>query len=136
MFYYNEIDTFCCDGDNMTPEAKVKQSVKKLLTSYERLWYFMPVGGMLGRAGIPDFIVCCNGILIGIETKAGNGKPTALQKLTLQQIVDAGGLSIVVNEKNLHELEMMLDATSRKRPGCVSREERDSGAGQHASTER
>lgn len=121
----------------MTPEAKVKQSVKKLLAAYEgQVWYFMPVGGMLGRAGIPDFIVCCNGRFIGIETKAGNGKPTALQKLTLQQIVDAGGLSIVVNEKNLHELEMMLDATSRKRPGSVSREERDSGASQHAPAER
>lgn len=118
-----------------TPESKVKQKVKAILTRFNA-WYCMPVGGLLGRAGIPDFIVCCNGRLIGIETKAGNGKPTALQKLTLQQIVDAGGLSIVVNEKNLHELEMMLDATSRKRPGSVSRGERDSGAGQHAPAER
>lgn len=98
----------------MTPEAKIKQSVKKLLAAYEgRVWYFMPVGGLLGRAGIPDFIVCCNGRFIGIETKAGHGKPTALQKLTMQQIADANGITLVVNENNLKELEEILRDSGR-----------------------
>lgn len=116
-----------------TPESKVKQKVKAILTKYNA-WYCMPVGGLLGRAGVPDFLVCCNGQFIGIETKAGNGKLTALQRLTLQQIAEVGGLAIVINEKNLHELENMLYDASGKKPCRVSGEERDCGPGQHSST--
>lgn len=96
-----------------TPEAKVKQKVKALLIKHN-VWYCMPVGGMLGRSGVPDFLVCCNGQFIGIETKAGKGKCTALQKLELDSIRQAGGITLVVNENNLNDLENVLDAASRR----------------------
>lgn len=107
----------------MTPEGKVKAAVKKLLAQYS-LWYCMPVGGMMGRSGVPDFLVCCNGQFIAIETKTGRGKPTALQKLELERIAAAGGISLVINESNLNDLEKVLNDSSRK-SGCVSRKERD-----------
>lgn len=106
----------------MTPEAKVKAAVKKILTAHGA-WYAMPLGGMMGRSGIPDFLGCCNGQFIAIETKAGSGKPTALQKLELQRIAGAGGIALVINENNLNDLENVLNAASGK-PCRVSREER------------
>ena len=53
-------------------------------------------------------MACINGRFIGIECKAGKGKTTALQEKNLNAITQAGGLSIVVNEKNVDDLLMLL----------------------------
>ena len=62
----------------MTPEGKVKKSVRQVL---DRLgaYYVMPVTGGYGRQGAPDFLVCYRGKFYGIECKANGGKTTALQ---------------------------------------------------------
>jgi hypothetical protein len=90
-----------------TPESLVKKAIKKLLVS-AKAYYAMPMGSGYGSTGVPDFLVCCNGRFIGIEAKAGKGKPTALQLSNLRQIVDAGGVALVVNESNINELEEIL----------------------------
>lgn len=104
----------------MTPEGKVKASVKKLLAKY-KVWYYMPVGGLLGRSGVPDFLILINGQFIGVETKAGNNKPTALQNLEMEKIRNAGGVALVVNENNLVDLEKILDVADREKHSSVSR---------------
>lgn len=91
----------------MTPEAKVKNAIKKVLQD-SRTYFFMPTGAGFGRAGIPDFVACKNGHYIGIEAKAEAGKTTALQELELQKIRDAGGSAIVVRPSNIHQLKELL----------------------------
>lgn len=87
----------------MTPEARVKTAVKKLLTQ-EGVYYFMPVSNGMGRHGIPDIICCVNGRFLAIECKANGGKVTALQERELLHIASAGGVSIVVtDEAHTHE---------------------------------
>ena len=90
-----------------TPEGKVKLRVKLLLTSINA-YYFMPATHGYGSSGIPDFIACINGRFVGIECKAGKNKATALQEKNLNGITKAGGLSIVVNEKNVDDLLTIL----------------------------
>ena len=92
----------------MTPEAKVKKQIKEILTK-AKAYYVMPHGAGYGNAGAPDFVVCLRGQFIGIEAKAGSGKPTALQMHNLMEIRRAGGISYVVNESNINELEKELD---------------------------
>ena len=92
----------------MTPEAKTKAQIKRVLND-THTYFFMPTGGGYGRAGIPDFIACKNGHFIGIEAKAGKGVTTALQDLELSKIKAAGGHAIVVNEHNMEQLREMLD---------------------------
>lgn len=89
----------------MTPERKVKAKVRSLLIAHN-VWFFMPIP-MYNR-GIPDFICCLRGKFIGIETKAGRGKLSELQRLTLLDIERAGGYVLVVNEDNLSSLEELL----------------------------
>tara|TARA_R100001143_G_C3331857_1_gene119886 strand:+ start:356 stop:646 length:291 start_codon:yes stop_codon:yes gene_type:complete len=81
----------------MTPEKKVKARAVKVL---KRLgcWYFFPFSGGYGRAGVPDIICCFRGRLIAIECKAGSKGPTKLQKLEMETIERAGGVSILFNE--------------------------------------
>ena len=83
-----------------TPEKKVKDKVVKILKEHG-VYYFFPATYGMGRSGVPDIICCVNGRFLGIECKAGDNKPTALQQRELKAIADAGGSSLVVNELNV-----------------------------------
>lgn len=91
-----------------TPEAKVKAQIKKLLDTTHCYW-FMPVTGGFGKAGVADFAVCANGRYVAVEAKAGKGKTTALQDREADRVRAAGGISLVINETNLHELQNTLE---------------------------
>ena len=91
----------------MTPEAKVKAKVKKLLNELGA-YYTMPVTGGYGNSGVPDFIVCKESLFYGIECKANGGKPTALQLKHLDDIRKAGGIALVIDETNVETLRKEL----------------------------
>ena len=96
----------------MTPEAKVKDKVKKILKSLGA-YYTMPMGVGYGNAGVPDFIVCYEGKFFGIECKAGNGKTTLLQDKNLRDIEAAKGVALVINEDNISTLGSLLCSMSQ-----------------------
>ena len=92
----------------MTPEGKVKKRVKEILEAVGAYYVmYVPVGYGANK-GTPDFLVCHRGKFIGIETKAGKGKTTALQDLNLQKIRDAGGVALVIYETDIEVLRHML----------------------------
>lgn len=91
----------------MTPEAKVKKKVKEILDEHQ-VYHFSPMQNGMGRAGIPDIVACHEGKFIGIECKAGNNKPTALQERELNRILNAGGEAFVINEENIEQLREEL----------------------------
>ena len=96
-----------------TPEKKVKDKVKALLTS-EGVYFFMPATHGFGRSGVPDIVACVNGLFLAIETKAGTNKPTALQVREIETIRRNNGVAVVVNEENwdmVRELIRKLKAT-------------------------
>lgn len=93
-----------------TPESKVKAKVKKVLEKYgTNAYYAMPVGGMFGKAGVPDFLICFYGKFVGIECKAGKNTTTALQDSHIKKINLAGGLVFVVNETSVDRLPEILE---------------------------
>ena len=91
----------------LTPEAKVKAQVVKLLRRYNA-YYFFPAANGYGRAGIPDIISCVNGKFIAIECKAGSNTTTGLQKKELDEIQQAKGVAAVINETNIDLVEQIL----------------------------
>ena len=98
----------------MTPEAKVKRKIKDVLHELGA-WYAMPMGTGYGHSGIPDFLICMNGVFIAIEAKAGKGTTTALQERELRRITDAGGIALVVYEEGLPTLARDLKSFVRER---------------------
>lgn len=94
----------------MTPEAKVKAKVYKILKE-KKVYYFTPQTGGYGRSGVPDIICCYRGTFIGIECKAGGNKTTPLQEAEMEKIRMAGGKTFVINENNLHELDLLWTKT-------------------------
>ncbi len=91
----------------MTPEAKVKASVVKLLKKYS-VYHFFPATHGFGRSGVPDIICCMNGLFVAIECKAGAGKTTALQDRELKRINENKGVTFVINEDNQKSLEIFV----------------------------
>lgn len=90
-----------------TPEAKVKEKIKKILKEHN-VYFAMPMGTGYGNSGVPDFLCCVNGKFLAIEAKAGRGIPTALQEKNMRDIRLAGGTTLVVNETNIEELKECL----------------------------
>ena len=93
-----------------TPEGKVKDKVVKILKE-ENVYYFFPVTGGYGVSGIPDIVCCHNGRFIAFECKAGKNKTTALQDRQLEMIRQSGGIALVINEENIHEVENIINGT-------------------------
>ena len=91
-----------------TPEKKVKNKVVEVLKAHG-VYYFFPATFGMGRSGVPDIICCYRGRFLAIECKAGAGKTTALQERELAAIRAAGGMQLVVNEKNLGEVAVLLN---------------------------
>lgn len=96
----------------MTPEHKVRLAIRKVLDAYGA-YYFFPVGGPYGRAGVSDVAVCFKGRYVSVEAKAGKGTVTALQDRELTAVRAAGGVALVINENNLEELKEALDAIGK-----------------------
>lgn len=94
--------------DPNAPEAAVKEAVKALLRKYGAYWYMVVPGGF-GVRGVPDFLVCHRGRFLGLETKrAGVTKVSPFQEVQLAAIAAAGGATMVINARNLDELEDWL----------------------------
>jgi hypothetical protein len=98
----------------MTPEGRVKSAVKRLLKTYDKMYYFMPVPGGYGVSTV-DFICCYRGVFFAIETKAPGQHPTPRQELILQSIRWADGKTFVINGSDaIMELKEWLDGVSRQ----------------------
>ena len=79
-----------------TPEGKIKRKVVTVLKAND-VWYFFPASNGFGRAGIPDIIAIVDGLFVGIECKADpSKKPTQLQIKCGEEIVEAGGMWLLV----------------------------------------
>lgn len=91
----------------MTPEAKVKAKLYKILKEWG-VYYFSPQTGGYGKSGVPDIICCYKGRFLAIECKAGKNKPTPLQEAEIEKIRSAQGVAMVINEDNIDLLEQIL----------------------------
>ena len=90
-------------------ESDVKDDIKKILTQHG-VWYFMPSMNGYGRSGIPDFVCCIQGRFLAIEAKFGRGTTNLNQDRELLAINTSGGVSMVINEVSISELEAYLVA--------------------------
>lgn len=91
------------------PEVKVKAQINNLIKKYGGK-VTNPIMDGMGQNGTHDKLNCVHGFFLSIEAKAGNNKPTPLQCKYGREIYDAGGIAVVVNEKNLDDLEDVLKA--------------------------
>jgi len=88
------------------PEDRLQaRIIKAVLRRYPSAWIFHPVGGPYQLPGVPDLLMCINGLLVGAEIKcrrpgeseqAARERSTTGQRLQIQKINRAGGIAGVV----------------------------------------
>lgn len=88
-------------------EQDLVNKIKKYLQTKQDLFFWKEHGGQYGTAGIPDIIVCYKGKFIAFECKKPGGKPTILQKITLNKINKAKGIAMVVT--SLEEVKDIIE---------------------------
>lgn len=95
----------------MTPETKFKNEVQKWLISqgiYQagtpsqkitlpiKGWFVKIWGGGMQKEGIPDILMCVNGIFISLELKSATGRPSDLQKKNTAMVNESGGVGVIL----------------------------------------
>ena len=93
----------------MKNEKAVKRKIKVYLEARTDTWHTMPAQSGFSEAGVPDFLVCLNGVFVAIEAKFGKNKPTPMQELQLERIRQSYGQAWVINEDNVDELPELLE---------------------------
>ena len=78
----------------MLPEKQIENKIRRFL-DYQGAYHIKHFGCAFTKAGVPDLLICLNGLFIGIEVKSEKGKLSELQEKHLQQIKDAGGISLM-----------------------------------------
>jgi hypothetical protein len=78
-------------------EKNFKNKVKRYLEDTHRAYYIKYWGGAkYTKSGVPDILVCLNGYALAVETKAPEGRPTALQLYNIRKIREAGGIAVIL----------------------------------------
>lgn len=75
-------------------ESKIQKQVIKYLKD-NRIYHFR-FQAQVNLNGLPDIIALYKGVLVGMELKKEDGKPTELQLKKLQAINENGGIGIIV----------------------------------------
>ena len=88
-------------------EKEVVDSIKDYLKTIPNIFYWKEQGGQFGTAGIPDIIICYKGRFIALEVKRPGGKPTLLQKITLNKIEKANGIAKIVT--SLEQVKQIIE---------------------------
>ena len=93
----------------MAQEKSFENKLKSYLKSRESWFIKYWAGSKFTKEGIPDILICDNGIFIAIEVKAQNGKPTLIQLITLEKIRKAGGYGILLYPQDFKSFQTFMD---------------------------
>lgn len=88
-------------------EESLVKRVSTVLSNTPYCWFFKVHGGIFQKVGIPDIIGCYHGKLFAMEMKKEKEEPTAIQKLVMCRIRNAGGVAGVV--KSVFDAKRILE---------------------------
>lgn len=99
-------------------ETLFKEKVTRDLKDHPNIWFVKTQE--VGRRGIPDILLCVNGIFVALELKKDEeSKTSALQEWNLKSIANCNGIAMVctpLNWKNSFDLikELATDKNQTK----------------------
>lgn len=111
-------------GDLMAAEKQFEKKVERYLHSIgvyqagtktqemnipQTGWFTKIWGGGYQKSGIPDLLLCVNGIFIGCELKASDGKPSDLQKMNTARINITQGIGIILYPEGFEDFKNIVE---------------------------
>lgn len=71
-------------------------------------WFFKVWGGGMQKGGIPDLLMCVNGLFIAVELKSESGKPSDLQRMNTARINQSNGIGIILFPDGFGEFRKII----------------------------
>ena len=91
----------------MGPEKRFEEKIKHFLDD-QGAWYVKFFANRNTRSGIPDLLCCVNGYFVGVEVKAEDGEPTALQIHHCTEIRLSGGFAFIVYPSGFEQFKRFI----------------------------
>lgn len=76
-------------------------------------WYLKTWGGGYQKSGIPDLLLCVNGIFISAELKGDTGTPSDLQIKNTAAINSSNGIGVVLYPKGFEEFQNIVKGVKK-----------------------
>lgn len=102
----------------MGSEKQFEKKVKQFLTE-KNCWILKTWSNGVQREGVPDLLICCTGLFIGVELKAENGKPSKLQLKNIDQIRNACGIALVLYPDQFDQFKRMIELLQSGNPNSI-----------------
>lgn len=111
-------------GDHMAEEKQFEKKVERYLhsvgvyqagTETQKMtvpqtgWFTKIWGGGYQKSGIPDLLLCVNGIFISCELKGTTGRPSSLQKMNTSRINLTQGIGIVLYPEGFEDFRQIVE---------------------------
>jgi hypothetical protein len=93
------------------PETAFKKKVQAALLTLDNIYFFKTQ--QVALLGIPDMIICVNGMFVALELKSKQGRASKIQEFNLNKINNAKGLGLVVYPDNWSKVFLALKALSK-----------------------
>jgi hypothetical protein len=91
-----------------TPSQKMKAP---MIGYYEKRWGNAYTGG-----GLPDMHIVIHGISVEVEIKAAKGRPSELQKFKMEQILNSGGIGLILYPNKFEEFKRVINGLCDSEP--------------------
>ena len=69
---------------------------------------YQNMGWRFQKSGIPDLLMCVNGIFIAAELKSSVGKPTDLQRKNIEMVNRGGGIGLVLYPEGFEQFKEIV----------------------------
>lgn len=80
------------------------------LMNVEQIGWFTKIwGGGFQKSGIPDLILCVNGIFMTVELKAPKGRPSDLQKMNTARINQSNGIGVILYPDGFEQFKKIIE---------------------------
>ena len=76
-------------------------------------WYLKTWGGGMQKSGIPDLLICVNGIFISCELKSDKGKPSKIQEKNTVAINSSNGIGVILYPKGFEQFKGIVKGVIR-----------------------
>lgn len=99
---------YCLALGRIMREKNFENKIKDYLKT-KNVWFVKYFANSFTPSGIPDLLCCVNGYFLAIEIKAPKGRPSSLQKFTLEKIRESNGLAIVLYPKDFEDFKILVE---------------------------
>lgn len=72
-------------------------------------WFTKIWGGGFQKSGIPDLLMCVNGVFIAVELKGSKGEPSNLQKMNVARINQANGIGMILYPSGYDRFKKIIE---------------------------